>query len=591
MRVLLVSTYELGHQPLHVASPAAALRKAGHEVRCLDLSVERWDAGALEWAQAAGFSVPMHTAMRLAMRAAAGVRRARPELPVCFYGLYAPVSRDLTVGALADRAIAGEYEPALTAWVGELAAGGPPDARADEALIQLGRGEFELPARDLLPPLERYAHLALGGDERLVGYVEASHGCVHRCRHCPVPPVYDGRIRIVGADTVVRDIASLVEVGARHITFGDPDFLNGRRHSLRVVQAMHERFPELTFDCTTKVEHILHDAELWPALAAAGCLFVISAFESVNDEILERLDKGHTTEEAARAIALLREHGIEVRPSWMPFTPWTTPGDVVEMLDFVAEHDLVGNVDPVQYTIRLLLPEGSLLLERPDMRPHLGGYDAERLSYRWTRSTPTATASRPASRRSSSRAQRAPSRSPRRSRRCARRHSRRPGDRRRPPAAPSRSSPARPRADHGSPSRGSAERSPPRASLALSTRCSHPARHRDVTRVRRPAGMGQALFDGSSSDVAPNPDPCDHTRPILRHFQELKARRRGRAAPHTPAPPPPRAGLNPIAVPHTGARFRAGRPWPPRCRSRWPRSFRARSLRGPKGRHEASAIR
>lgn len=53
-------------------------------MRCLDLSVERWDAGALEWPQAAGFSVPMHTAMRLAMRAAAGVRRERPELPVCF---------------------------------------------------------------------------------------------------------------------------------------------------------------------------------------------------------------------------------------------------------------------------------------------------------------------------------------------------------------------------------------------------------------------------------------------------------------------------------------------------------------------------
>jgi hypothetical protein len=80
----------------------------------------------------------------------------------------------------------------------------------------------------------------------------------------------------------------------------------------------------------------------------------------------------------------MREHGIEVRPSWMPFTPWTTPGDVVEMLDFVAEHDLGGNVDPIQYTTRLLLPEGSLLLKRHDMRPHLGGYDAERLSYRWT---------------------------------------------------------------------------------------------------------------------------------------------------------------------------------------------------------------
>src|SRR5438132_3528421 len=248
MRVLLVSTYELGHQPLHVASPAAALRNAGHEVRCLDLSVERWDAGALGWAQAAGFSVPMHTAMRLAMRAAAGVRRARPELPVCFYGLYAPVSRDLTVGALADRAIAGEYEPALTAWVGELAAGGPPDARADEALIQLGRREFELPARDLLPPLERYAHLALGGDERLVGYVEASHGCVHRCRHCPVPTIYDGRIRVVEAETVLRDVERLAGMGARHITFGDPAFLNGWRHSLAIARARHERSPELPCD-------------------------------------------------------------------------------------------------------------------------------------------------------------------------------------------------------------------------------------------------------------------------------------------------------------------------------------------------------
>src|SRR2546421_2753087 len=390
MRVLLVSTYELGHQPLHVASPAAALRKAGHGVRCLDLSVERWDAGALEWAQAAGFSVLMHTAMRLAMRAAAGVRRARPELPVCFYGLYAPVSRDLTVGALADRVIAGEYEPALTAWVGELAAGGPRDARAAEALVQLGRGEFELPARDLLPPLERYAHLALGAEERLVGYVEASHGCVHRCRHCPVPAVYDGRIRIVQADTVLRDIERLVDMGARHITFGDPDFLNGRRHSIAIVRALHERFQTLTFDCTTKVEHVLEHADVWEELAASGCLFVVSALECVNDEILARLDKGHTTEEAVLAIDLLREQGIETRPSFMPFTPWSTPADVLDILDFVVAHDLVANVDAVQYTIRLLVPEGSLLLEREDLREHLGTYDAERLSYPWRSADPAA---------------------------------------------------------------------------------------------------------------------------------------------------------------------------------------------------------
>ena len=388
MRVLLVSTYELGHQPLHVASPAAALRAAGHEVRCVDLAVERWDPALLDWAGAVALSVPMHTAMRLALRAARSFRERRPELPLCLYGLYAPVSRDLTLAGVADRLIAGEYEPALVAWAGALAAGGPASSGAGEPVVALGRGSFTPPARELLPPLEEYAHLAAAGEERLVGYVEASHGCVHRCRHCPVPAVYDGRIRIVGADVVQADIAALVGMGARHITFGDPDFLNGRRHSLAVVRAMHERFPDLSFDLTTKVEHVLQFPEVWPELAAAGCLFVVCALESVDDDTLARLDKGHTTHEASEAVALLRAHGIEVRPSFLPFTPWTRPEDVLDILDFVAAHDMVANVDPVQYAIRLLLPEGSLLAGHADIAAHLGPYDAEALPYNWTSADP-----------------------------------------------------------------------------------------------------------------------------------------------------------------------------------------------------------
>jgi radical SAM superfamily enzyme YgiQ (UPF0313 family) len=371
MRVLLVNTYELGHQPLHVASPAAALRAAGHEVRCVDLSVERWhDTG---WAEKVAFSVPMHTAMRLAVRAAEQLRAKRPDVPICFYGLYAPVSRDRTLGRVADHLIAGEYEPELLRWVAGEAAG---------PLIQLGRGDFHVPARDLLPPLEQYAHLALGGEERPVGYVEASHGCVHMCRHCPIPSVYDGRIRIVGADAVLADVEQLVAMGARHITFGDPDFLNGRKHSLAIVRAMHERFPDLTFDCTTKVEHVLEFAQLWPELAECGCLFVVTAVEILNDEILARLDKGHSARQVADAVALLREHGIEPRPSLMPFTPWSTREDVADILRFVERHDLVGNVDPVQFSIRLLVPEGSLILDLDDWER--GEYDPEALSWTWT---------------------------------------------------------------------------------------------------------------------------------------------------------------------------------------------------------------
>ena len=335
MRVLIVSTYELGHQPVHAASPAAALQAAGHEVRALDLAVEMWDAAVLEGTDALAFSVPMHTAMRIAAAAAQAARRLRPEVPICFYGLYGEMAPVLDPSHPKDRALAGEYEPALVAWVDALA-GVNGSAPASAEVIQLTKHPYGAPARELLPPIDRYARLVIGGQERLAGYVEASHGCVHKCRHCPVPVVYDGRIRIVGADVVLADIARLVDAGARHITFGDPDFLNGWRHSRNVVRAMHAQFPELTFDCTTKVEHILEHAHVWPEFADAGCLFVISALESLNDEILERLDKGHVAAEAGQAIALLRRHGIETRPSWLPFTPWTSFADVLDILDFVA---------------------------------------------------------------------------------------------------------------------------------------------------------------------------------------------------------------------------------------------------------------
>jgi radical SAM superfamily enzyme YgiQ (UPF0313 family) len=373
--VLLVSTYELGNQPLGLAKPAAALEAAGHQVRSVDVAVDPIPVAEIDWADRVAFSVPMHTAMRLALQMAGWVRARRPELPLCFYGLYATVSRDLTVRSAADAVIAGEYEAGLVAWAGGGDAG---------PAVQLTRGPSRLPVRHRLPALDRYTRLALGDEARLVGSVEASRGCSHRCRHCPVPVVYDGRVRPVDEETVVADVDQLVAAGAQHLTFSDPDFLNAPHHSRRVVSAIHPRHPGLTFDCTVKVEHVLRHPDVWPELAADGCLFIVSAFESVDDRILGYLDKGHTTAEASEAVILLRGHGIEVRPSWLPFTPWTTIDGLVDLLDFVIAHDLVRNVDPVQYAVRLLLPEGSLLLGRPEMTPHLGPFDADRLGWTWS---------------------------------------------------------------------------------------------------------------------------------------------------------------------------------------------------------------
>jgi radical SAM superfamily enzyme YgiQ (UPF0313 family) len=386
VHVLLLSTYELGHQPLHVASPAGALLRGGHEVRCVDLAMDPIDADSLRWADAVACSVPMHTAMRLALTVCGEIRSRRPDVPLCLYGLYAGMDAgrpERSTGHLVDMTITGEYEPGLLAWVDEMAGSAGRSRGPGRALVSLGRGRFGLPARDLLPPLDRYARLSVSGERRLAGYVEASHGCVHRCRHCPVPVVYDGRTRLVGEDAVVADVAQLVELGARHITLGDPDFLNGPHHAVRVVAAVHAAFPDLTFDVTVKVEHVLRHRDIWPALANAGCLFVVSAFESASDHVLARLDKGHTVADEIEAVGILRGAGIEPRPSLMPFTPWTTADDIAALLDLIARCDLVGNIDPVHLAIRLLVPPGSLLLSSGALDGLLGPYDTEGLGWTW----------------------------------------------------------------------------------------------------------------------------------------------------------------------------------------------------------------
>lgn len=384
MRVLLISTYELGHQPLHVAAPAAELLAAGHDVVALDLAVERWDPEILEGVDAVAVSVPMHTALRIAIETGRRIREARPQVPIAFYGLYAGVGRERTLGTVADRLICGEYEDALVEWVESV---GSPHL-GHGVSVDIGRRRFRTPARHLLPALDRYAHLATATGHEIVGYVEASHGCRHRCTHCPIPAVYDGRYRITGADTVFADIEQLVAAGAGHVTFGDPDFLNAPAYALEVIEGAHRRFPQLSFDVTVKVEHILAQRGVWPRLAEAGVVFVVSAIETLDQAILDRLAKDHTAAEADEAVEVVAEAGIDLHPTWLPFTPWTTAAGVADIAAFIWRHDLAPVTDPVQLSIRLLIPDGSLMLEIDDLTPHLTGYDADALGYTWRAADP-----------------------------------------------------------------------------------------------------------------------------------------------------------------------------------------------------------
>jgi hypothetical protein len=192
----------------------------------------------------------------------------------------------------------------------------------------------------------------------------------------------------VPRDVIAADIRNQVNAGAEHISFGDPDFLNGPSHALKVVRALHKEFPHVTYDATIKISHILQNQGLLPELKNTGCLFITSAVESVDERILEYLDKGHTTDDFVTAVQALRKVGVALAPTFVPFTPWTTIWGYIDLLQKVVDLQLVESVPPVQLSIRLLVPNGSYLLKLPGFWKQLEEFDAATLGYPWRHQDP-----------------------------------------------------------------------------------------------------------------------------------------------------------------------------------------------------------
>ena len=389
--VLLLSTYELGHQPFGLASPAAWFKNAGAEVNCLDLAVQKLDSDLVRWAELIAIYLPMHTATRLASAVIPRLKKLNPTAHIACYGLYAAANEQYLRELGVDSLFGGEFEAGLVDLLEAIRPGSSavPSNAQKAPSISMARQQFLVPDREMLPKLSDYAQLLLpDGRSHLVGYTEASRGCKHFCRHCPVVPIYNGRFRIVQPAVVLADIRQQVEKGAQHITFGDPDFFNGPGHAIAIVNALHREFPNLTYDATIKIEHLLKHDQRLPILRDTGCLFITSAVEEMDDQILVKMDKKHTRSDFYAAAARLRELGLALNPTFIPFTPWTTVNGYLQLLASVRDLDLVNNVAPIQYAIRLLIPSGSLLLDLPEIRDLVEPFDQAAFSYPWRHPDP-----------------------------------------------------------------------------------------------------------------------------------------------------------------------------------------------------------
>ena len=394
MRVLLISTYDLGRQPFGLASPAAWLRDAGADVECVDTSRVELKDHQIAAATLVAFYLPMHTATRLAAPLIARTRRVNPLARVCAYGLYAPLNAEW----LRDRGVTEIVGPEAEATLVDLvsAPAGSAEATTDQPpliAVPTGHGlprlRFITPDRVGLPALDQYASLRMpDGSRRVMGSSDATRGCKHLCRHCPIVPVYQGQFRVVPLDVVLEDVRGQIAAGAQHISFADPDFLNGPTHARHLIERFHSEWPDVSYDVTIKIEHLLQHADMLPVLRETGCLFITSAVEAIDDVVLGHLMKGHTLADFIEVAGLCRGAGVTLVPTFVPFTPWTTLTGYVALLDELQALDLVEHVAPIQLAIRLLVTSGSPLLELSDIREVVASFDPGSLTWPWTHQDP-----------------------------------------------------------------------------------------------------------------------------------------------------------------------------------------------------------
>ena len=356
-------------------------------MRAHDLAVERLPADALHGVSVVALSLPMHTATRLALPVIAELRRRLPGVPICTYGLYAPLNEARLREAGATHVFGPECEHDLVALALATTMPEPAGAATSPPAVSTARPSRStiVPDRHGLPALDRYAQLVWpDGHASVVGAVEATRGCKHVCRHCPVVPIYQGRFHAVPLEVVRADIRAQVAAGATHITFADPDFFNGPTHAARIVEALHDEWPALTYDVTIKVEHLRQHEALLPRLRDTGCAFVTSAVESLDDQVLIALDKGHTRADVEAVAAHCQELGLVLSPTFVAFSPWTTLAGYLSFLDDVDAMGLVDHVAPVQWTLRLLVTQDSGLLALDDIRAVVEPYQPATLTHPWT---------------------------------------------------------------------------------------------------------------------------------------------------------------------------------------------------------------
>ncbi|MEQ8967240.1 MAG: RCCLKC-tail radical SAM protein [Azospirillaceae bacterium] len=382
MRIVVLSIFEGGYQPITAITAATALAMAGHDVALRDISVDGLgDTGILVDADVVAVAVPLFEALSASPAVVDSVRSVNPEATVVFFGQFATINAASLVGRLCDFVIVGEWERPLVTLMEHVHRPGSVElvGTLDPAMAQAGRtarpwrswGFFEVPDRRLAPPLGAYPQRQLErvlGREAMVGGLETSRGCRRRCAYCSVHAAYGGAAVAMRAEKILADVQAMIAEGMEHLTFMDADFLNHAERSLAIVEQINASFPGITYDFTTRIDNIAQNNRIIKKLDRLGTIMITTSLHFPSQKVLDQIYSNLRISTVESAFELIKNTDITLIPTFTPFNPWVEFEDFEILHQFLLRYDLDRKIDPSQYSNRLHLYKGSPLLSNETIK-------------------------------------------------------------------------------------------------------------------------------------------------------------------------------------------------------------------------------
>lgn len=323
------------HIPSGLLSLAAQARRAGHDVEVLNLVSLPWAQveAALRRRPADAAGLSCFTSNRRGVLALARLlRELHPGIHISVGGPHATaLARPMLEHSKAiDTVIRGEGEAAFGRLLDELAAGRPPSGIAGTAYRKAGRIV-------LAPPQQRIADLdslAPACEYAPDHIVMTSRGCAWDCSFCASAGMWGKKVHSHSPRYVFNLLDELVNRrGLKALAVKDETFTLDRSRVLEICRGIRDRGLNFLWSCDTRADAL--DRELLRELRLSGCVRISLGLESASKELLARLGKGITPGDAARAVALARELGFQVRLYMIVGSPGETRRTLEESIAFV----------------------------------------------------------------------------------------------------------------------------------------------------------------------------------------------------------------------------------------------------------------